>query len=291
MKETYIIQGRTLNRSDIADIRMLIASNPQWSRWRISRALCDKWDWHTTTGRIKDMAARTLLVKLDDLGLIELPARRQNPGNRMAVGRIQSRVWDKTEVTGSLQSLGALSIREISRDAGARLEFSAALSEFHYLGYRGTVGENLQYIVTAGRNRLLACLLFGSAAWKCRVRDQFIGWTLKQREQRLNLLTNNTRFLILPWVKVPHLASWILGQAMRRLSRDWQEKYGHPIHLVETFVERERFRGTCYRAANWIRLGETAGRSRQDRYYRMRVPVKDVYVYPLNRRFRRELCA
>jgi hypothetical protein len=261
MKETYIIQGRTLNRSDIADIRMLIASNPQWSRWRISRALCDKWDWHTTTGRIKDMAARTLLVKLDDLGLIEL------------------------------QSLGALSIHEISRDAGARLEFSAALSEFHYLGYRGTVGENLQYIVTDGRNHLLACLLFGSAAWKCRVRDTYIGWAPKQREKRLNLLTNNTRFLILPWVKVPHLASWILGQAMRRLSRDWQEKYGHPIHLVETFVERERFRGTCYRAANWIRLGETAGRSRQDRYYRMRVPVKDVCVYPLNRRFRRELCA
>ena len=291
MKETYIIQGRTLTRSDIVDIRILIASNPQWSRWRISRELCDKWDWHTTTGRIKDMAARTLLVKLDDLGLIELPARRQKPGNRMAVGRIQSRLWDKAEICGSLRSLGALSIHEISRDAGARLEFSAALSEFHYLGYRGTVGENLQYIVTDGRNHLLACLLFGSAAWKCRVRDTYIGWAPKQREKRLNLLTNNTRFLILPWVKVPHLASWILGQAMRRLSRDWQEKYGHPIHLVETFVERERFRGTCYRAANWIRLGETAGRSRQDRYYRMRVPVKDVCVYPLNRRFRRELCA
>jgi hypothetical protein len=291
MKETYIIQGRTLNRSDIADIRMLIASNPQWSRWRISRALCDKWDWHTTTGRIKDMAARTLLVKLDDLGLIELPARRQKPGNRMAVGRIQSRVWDKTEKSGSLQSIGALSIREISRDTEARIEFSTALSEFHYLGYRGTVGENLQYIVTDERNRLLACLLFGSSAWKCRVRDAYIGWMPKQREQRLNLTTNNTRFLILPWVHVPHLASWILGHILRRLSGDWQEKYGHPVHLVETFVEQDRFRGTCYRAANWIRLGETAGRSRQDRYCRMRVPVKDVYVYPMNRRFRRDLCA
>ena len=291
MPETYVIQGRSLNQVDVEDIRALIAGNPKWSRWRISRALCDKWNWHTTTGRIKDMAARTLLVKLDDLGLIELPTRRQKPGNRMAVGRIQPRLWDKTEVTGSLQSLGALSIREISREAAARSEFSAALSEFHYLEYRGTVGENLQYIVTDARNRLLACLLFGSAAWKCRVRDQYIGWVPKQREQRLNLITNNTRFLILPWVHVPHLASWILGQAMRRLSGDWQKKYGHPIHLVETFVERDRFQGTCYRAANWIRLGETAGRSRQDRYNQLRVPVKDVYVYTIDRRFRRELCA
>jgi hypothetical protein len=291
MKETYVIQGRTLNRSDITDIRALIASNPQWSRWRISRALCDKWDWRTATGRIKDMAARTLLVKLDDLGIIELPARRQKPGNRMAVGRIQPRVWDKTEKSGSLQSLGALSIREISRDTEARMEFSAALYGYHYLGYRGSVGENLQYIVTDERNQLLACLLFGSSAWKCRVRDAYIGWMPKQREQRLNLTTNNTRFLILPWVHVPHLASWILGRILRRLSGDWQEKYGHPIHLVETFVEQDRFRGTCYRAANWIRIGETAGRSRQDRYCRMRVPVKDVYVYPMNRRFRRDLCA
>jgi hypothetical protein len=139
--------------------------------------------------------------------------------------------------------------------------------------------------------RLLACLLFGSAAWKCAVRDQYIGWTREQRERRLHLITNNTRFLILPWVRVPHLASWILGQVLGRLWDDWQGKYGHGIALVETFVECNRFAGTSYKAANWIRLGATTGRSRQDRQHTLQVPVKDVYLYPLHRRFREELSA
>jgi hypothetical protein len=207
----------------------------------------------------------------------------------MAARSRQPRLWDRTPVSGTLQSLGPLSIREISTDAGARAEFTDALSEFHYLGHRGTVGENLQYTVLDGGGRLLACLLFGSAAWKCKSRDEYIGWNPAQRAGNLHFLTNNTRFLILPFVRVPHLASWILGQVLGRLSADWQEKYGHPILLVETFVERNRFKGTSYKAANWIRLGETTGRSRQDRYYQLRVPVKDVYVYPLQRDFRREL--
>jgi len=151
------------------------------------------------------------------------------------------------------------------------------------------VGENLQYIVTDGQGRLLACLLFGAAAWKCRARDQFIGWSAEQRAQRLHCIANNTRFLILPFVRVPHLASWILGRVLRRVSHDWQQKYGLGIALVETFVEQERFAGTSYKAANWLCLGSTTGRSRQDRYFRLRVPVKDIYVRPLRRDFRREL--
>lgn len=291
MSETFVIQGRTLSPADITRIRTLIAVNPQWSRRRLSQALCVEWNWCNAAGCMKDMAARTLLVKLQDLGLIELPARRQTPVNRMAARQLQPRLWDKTEVSGSFQSLGPLSIREVSRDPVSRAEFSAALSEFHYLGYRGTVGENLQYIVTDAQGRLLACLLFGSAAWKCRVRDQFIGWTPEQREQRLPWITNNTRFLILPWVHVPHLASWILGHILRRLSADWNQKYGHHIMAVETFVERDRFAGTSYRAANWIYLGSTTGRSRQDRLLTMQVPVKDVFLYPLTPRLQRELAA
>jgi hypothetical protein len=291
MSETFVIQGRTLSPADIARIQTLIAVNPQWSRRRLSQALCVEWNWRNAAGCMKDMAARTLLVKLQDLGLIELPARRQTPVNRMAARQLQPRLWDKTEVSGSFQSLGPLCIREVSRDPVSRAEFSAALYEFHYLGYRGTVGENLQYIVTDAQGRLLACLLFGSAAWKCRARDQFIGWTPKQREQRLPWITNNTRFLILPWVHVPHLASWILGHILRRLSADWNQKYGHPIIAVETFVERDRFAGTSYRAANWICLGSTTGRSRQDRLLTMQVPVKEVYLYPLTRRLQRELAA
>ena len=151
------------------------------------------------------------------------------------------------------------------------------------------VGENLAYAVRNEAGRLLSSIVFGSAAWKCAARDAFIGWAAEQRRRHLHRITNNTRFLILPFVRIPHLASWIWGQVLRRLSRDWDAKYGHRVMLVETFVDRERFAGTCYKAANWIRTGQTTGRSRQDRTHALRVPVKDVYVYPLHRRFRQEL--
>jgi len=209
----------------------------------------------------------------------------------MAEGRVCRRDWDRTPVTGALRQLGPLTIHEISRNVEERQRFASALAEFHYLGYRGTVGENTQYAVTDADGRLLACLLFGSPAWKCKPRDEYIGWNPDQRARHLNFLTNNTRYLILPWVRVPHLSSWILGRVLRRLSADWQWKYGHPILLVETFVERDRFAGSSYKAANWIRLGSTAGRSRQDRNRTLQVPVKDVYVYPLHRRFRQGLSA
>ena len=291
MDETFVAQGRRIMAADIARIRELIAGNPNWSRRRLSEALSAEWDWRNGSGRLKDMAARSLLVKLDERRLITLPARRQVPCNRMAVRQIQPGLWDRTPVSGTFQSLGPLIIREISTDRAARLESAAVLAEFHYVGCRGTVGENLQYTVTDARGRLLACLLFGSAAWKCRARDQFIGWTREQRERHLHLITNNTRFLILPWVHVPHLASWILGRVLRRLSHDWEQKYGHRVALVETFVERDRFAGTSYKASNWIWLGATTGRSRQDRQRTLRVPVKDVYIYPLHRGFRQELSA
>jgi hypothetical protein len=289
MSDSFMVQGRQMESADISRIRELIASNPGWSRRRLSEALCAEWNWRNGSGRLKDMAARSLLVKLDERGLIELPPRRQTAMNRMASRRIQPRLWDRTPVAGTLSCLGALTVQEVGTAKAVRAEFAAALGEFHYLGCRGTVGENLQYTVRDGSGRLLACLLFGSAAWKCKTRDEFIGWNAEQRQRCLHLITNNTRFLILPFVRVPHLASWILGQALRRLSADWERKYGHPIFLVETFVEQERFQGTSYKAANWIRLGATTGRSRQDRRHKLQVPVKDVYIYPLHPGFREEL--
>ena len=289
MSEVVTVQGRDLAAADIEGIRGLIAQNPAWSRRRLSEALAGQWDWRNGSGRLKDMAARSLLVKLEARGLIVLPPRRQTPSNRMTVRRLVSPDWDETPVAGTLADAGPLGVREISRDAPARAQCAEALGRFHYLGWGGTVGENLQYEVTGETGRLLGCMVFGSAAWKCRARDEFIGWSASQKQQRLHLVTNNTRFLILPSVQVPHLASWILGQILRRLSRDWEAKYGHPITMVETFVDRERFRGTCYRAANWIHAGATTGRSRQDRTHALQVPIKDVYVYPLRRRFRQEL--
>ena len=289
MSETLIVQGRQLTGENILHIRQLIAENRDWSRRRLSEVISAEWDWRNGSGRLKDMAARSMLLKLDERGLIELPPRRRKPSNRMAARRAHRQAWDLTPVDGILRELGPLTVREISADIEARTRFNAALADFHYLGHRGTVGENAQYTVVDGTGRLLACLLFGAAAWKCRARDEFIGWDAQQRRQHLCCIVSNARFLILPFVKVPHLASWALGQTLRRLSKDWERKYGHPIILVETFVQRNRFAGTSYKAANWICVGSTTGRSRQDRRHKLQVPVKDVYLYPLRRRFREEL--
>lgn len=285
------MQGRKLETADIERIRRLLVENPTWSRRRLSQALAAEWDWRNGCGQLKDMAARSLLLKLHEGGSIELPPRRQTPTNRMVRGRsIAVRQWDTTPVTGTLRSVGRLSIRVVRNEDTAWEECAAALAQFHYLGWGGAVGENLTYAVRNEAGRLLSSIVFGSAAWKCAARDAWIGWTAEQRQRNLHWITNNARFLILPFVGVPHLASWIFGQILPRISADWRAKYGHPVVVVETFVDRERFAGTCYKAANWIRTGATCGRSRQDRVHALRVPVKDVYVYPLDRRFRQELC-
>ena len=291
MAEAQVIQGRRIESADIDRIRQILVENPTWSRRRLSQALAAEWDWRNGCGRLKDMAARSLLIKLHERGDIELPPRRQTPTNRMMRRElIAEGDWDATPIVGTLRDVGRVTIREVSTEAAARQQCAAALGRFHYLGWGGAVGENLLYGVTNEASRLLACLVFGSAAWKCAARDGFIGWSAEQRQRQLHRITNNTRFLILPFVRIPHLASWIFGQVLPRLSPDWELKYGHRVVLVETFVDRERFRGTCYKAANWIRTGETAGRSRQDRAHSLLVPVKDVYVYPLDRRLRQQLC-
>jgi hypothetical protein len=289
--ESLTIQGRCLSAAQLQDLRQWVGANPHWSRWRLSRELATRWDWRNGAGVLKDMAARTLLVKLAHRGLICLPERRQVPTNRMRCGPRPILEWSESDqpVTGALAQLEPLSLQEVSAEAVARAWVKGALARFHYLGFGGAVGENLQYVVRDGQNRPLACLVFGAAAWKCQDRDRFIGWTAPQRQKHLGLVSNNTRFLILPWVRVPDLGSWILGQVARRIGRDWQAKYGHPVVVLETFVERERFRGTVYQAANWQRVGQTTGRTRQDRHTCIQVAVKNIYVYPLGCGFRQVL--
>ena len=293
VNESLVVQGRAVSELDLELIRHWVGQNPGWSRWRLSRELATRWDWRNGVGQLKDMAARTLLVKLQPRGLIELPARRQAPTNRMRCAQPIPSAWDEapSPIDRPLAQLGSLSLREISAQVSERAWVRAALGRFHYLGFGGAVGENLQYVARDGQGRPLACLVFGAAAWKCQARDQFIGWSAQQRKGNLGLIASNTRFLILPRVKVPHLASWILGRVSRRLCADWQAKYGHPIALLETFVERERFAGTAYRAANWLAVGATRGRTRQDRHTRIQAPVKDIYLYPLRRSFREALAA
>jgi len=254
----------------------------------LSRELAQQWEWRTARGQLKDMAARTLLLTLERRGLIVLPPCRRASPNRMRHKR--SPAADLLPLgeplTESLAALMPLRVTEVSA-AAQRAIFEAALHRYHYLSYRSAVGENLQYLVHDRHGRLLACALFGAAAWQCAARDRFIGWTAAQRARGLPGLANQARFLILPWVRVPHLASHVLAQLTRRLRGDWLDKYGHPVWLVETFVEIGRFAGTCYRAANWVEVGATTGRSRQT--LAQAVPRKAVFVYPLHPQFRARL--
>jgi len=236
------------------------------------------------------MSCRCLLLKLERRGLLELPERAAKAYNHRRGRRVPHMPHSTAAIETNLASLQPLRIFDVRRSGRDEELFNCLLTSYHYLGLKTTVGEYMKYLVLDRSDRPLGCVLFGSAAWKAKARDKYIGWSVPEREKKLNYLTNNTRFLVLPWVRVPHLASCILGQALRRLNRDWLERYGHPVHLVETFVDRDRFLGTCYRAANWKRIGETAGRSRQDRHHKIQVPVKDIYVYPLRKDFREALC-
>jgi hypothetical protein len=291
MAETIKLQGRAWGVPDLEQIRGLIASNSTWSRRRISEALAEQWDWRNGAGQLKDMAARSLLLKLHERGLVNLPPWRRTPVNRMGLRRRSAVAWDQEPVHGRLEELQPLRLEEVSRQREGRSLLESALEEFHYLHQAGTVGENLQYCLRDRQERPLAFALFGAPAWKCKDRDQFIGWTVEQRERNLRLVANNTRLLILPWVRVQRLGSWLLSRISRRLSYDWQQKYGHRVLVLETFVEQGRFRGTVYQAANWQRVGLTKGRTRQDRRHRMQAPIKEVYLYPLQSNFREVLCA
>ena len=291
-----IIQGRHIGEEEIAQVRALLSAHPQWSRWRLSQHLALLWDWRSATGQLKDMAARTLLLKLQERGWIGLPARRRASPNRMGRRPVAERelFFDPAIPVGkSLPELLPLSIEEISRNKQADKQgvFARMLEAHHYLGHRGTVGENMQYLVAGRQGEPVAFVLFGAAAWQCKARDEHIGWDAATRRNRLGHVTNNTRFLILPWVRVPHLASHVLGRIARRLSGDWEEKYGHPIHLLETFVDTSRFAGTCYCAANWRVVGQTTGRTRQNKTHVPQSAPKAVWLYPLRKDFRTLLCA
>ena len=291
MTDILVVQGRELTAEDIVEMQGLLAEHPQWGRSRLSQELCRLWDWRNALGRPKDMAARTLLLKLERSGHIQLPPR-QRPSPNGLRNRLLPVITPATEpIHGLLPDLRPLAVSIVAPASADRRLFDGLLAGYHYLGHRNTVGENLGYLVRDRMDRPVACALFGSAAWKCADRDSYIGWDPLTRQRKLQRLTNNTRFLIPPWVVVPHLASHVLGLITRRIGADWQAKYGHPVYALETFVDRERFRGTCYRAANWLRLGKTPGRTRNDREHSIHAPVKDVYLYPLVADFRQRLCA
>ena len=282
-------QGRQLC-PDISLIEKLLAENPGWGRSRLSVRLCELWDWRGPNGQLKDMACRSLLLRLEKAGHIALPPRQRKSPNAY---RNRSPAWvaHSTEpIEEDLSALRALHISGVTTGSEQDRLFRCLLSSYHYLGYRNTVGENMKYLVHSQDGRPLACVLFGAPAWKSAARDSFISWRPPVRARNLRYVANNTRFLVLPWVRVPHLASHLLSRIARRVSGDWMAKYGHPLYCLETFVQTSRYRGVCYRAANWQRVGQSAGRSRNDRHHQLKVPAKDLYLYPLTRDFRRRLC-
>jgi len=239
------------------------------------------------------MAARTLLLKLQRRGLIDLPPPRY-PGRGSRYSSLPgaqataSLLPRPPTVEAYLESLRPLTL-EVCQNAAQRLRVRQWLQAYHYRGFSGPVGENLQYLVRDRAGRELAVMVFGAAAWKLAARDQFIGWSIPQRRAGLHRLANQQRFLILPGVRVPHLASHLLKLCAGRVSTDWQQRYGHGVELLESFVETDRFCGTLYRAAGWIPLGLTSGRTRQDRHHRLHQPLKSVWVRPLHPQFRQRL--
>lgn len=288
MPAEWRYRGRVVTTPDVAFIGEWIAAHPEASRRALSSQLCEAWQWKQANGAPRDMVCRGLLLMLHRAGLIELPPVRKTPPNPLAQrARPELVLVDTTPLGGPLDRLRPLEFQQARRTAEEAL-FNSLIEQYHYLGYEQPVGEHLKYLVWAA-GRPVACVAWSSAPRHLGSRDRFIGWSAEARRRNIHLIAYNTRFLILPWVQVPHLASHLLSRMASRVSQDWQRVYGHPIHFLETFVDPERFRGTCYRAANWLVLGRTTGRGKDDRSHRPNRSIKEVLGYPLSRRFRQLL--
>jgi hypothetical protein len=281
-------RARVISSQDILYIRELIARYPSESRRTLSTMLCEAWQWKQANGALRDMVCRGMLLMLDRAGQIELPPVKFVPHNPLARRARPARVAiDTTSLEGGLDQIQPLELVQVRR-SGEEPLFNSLMEEHHYLGYEQPVGEHLKYLVWA-QGRPIACLAWSSAPRHLGARDRYIGWSAEARRRNIRFVAYNTRFLILPWVRMKHLASHILGCMAARISEDWQRMYGHPIYFLETFVDPERFRGTCYRAANWVLLGNTTGRGKQSNSYVPNRSIKQVLGYPLTKRFRERL--
>ena len=288
MQAVLRYRGRVVSASDVAFIRELIANAPGASRRRLSQKLCEAWNFRQANGALKDMVCRGLMLELHRAGHIELPDVKRVPPNPFLKRRKPAAVQvDETPIACALGELGPLSVQQVRRTESEQLCIGL-VEAYHYLGYTQPVGEQLKYVVYA-QERPIACFTWSSAPRHLGPRDRFIGWSLAARRRHLHLLAYNSRFLILPWVKVPHLASHLLGRMARTLPLDWERVYGHPIYFLETFVDLERNRGTCYRAANWVALGMTTGRGKDAPTWTANRSKKQILGLPLADDFRQRL--
>jgi hypothetical protein len=278
-------RGRVFTTEDILYIRELIAAHPGETRRRLSQKLCEAWEWRQANGALRDMVCRGLLLMLHRAGQVELPAVKFVPANPLVrrTRPVPARI-DTTPLEGRIDQIGPLQFSQVRRTPEERL-FNSLVEQYHYLRYEQPVGEHAKYLV-CGQGRPIACLGWSSAPRHLGSRDRYIGWSAEARRRNIRFIAYNTRFLILPWVRIENLASHILGRMAARLSEDWQLMYGHPIYFLETFVDPERFRGTCYRAANWVLLGNTTGRGKQSNSYVPNRSIKEILGYPLTKQFR-----
>jgi hypothetical protein len=282
-------RGRTVTEADIDCIRTLIAANPSMSRCALSKELCRRWDWRQDNGALRDMVCRGMLLTLHRAGRIELPASRWiNRPPIVPRRKPESISIDQTPFEAPLSSIRPLQFRQVRRTPEERL-FNSLLEQHHYLGYTQPVGEHLKFMVYAA-DRPVACVAWSSAARHLGARDRYIGWSSVARRRNIRFIAYNPRYLIMPWVRVPHLASHVLGWMARNLSKEWERVYQHPVYFLETFVDVGLYRGTCYRAANWVSMGITTGRGKNDLTHKANRPVKEVLGLPLVRRFRELLC-
>lgn len=276
--------GRDFTADELEWIRKLVAEHPQLNRAQLSRALCRYLGWYKADGELKEMSCRVAMLRMQADDLITLPAPKNGNGNGRAYTRRTQATDPALPIDLPVQQLADLRLEPVSDRRTSHL-WNEYIQRYHYLGYQPLPGAQMRYVASA-QGKILALLGFGAAAWKVASRDRWIGWSAAQRQERLHLIINNARFLILPWVTCRNLASKLLAMTARRVVQDWANRYGYQPVLLETFVETQRFAGTCYRAANWIHVGQTKGRGKLDSSHQAPLPVKDIWLYPLDKHFR-----
>ena len=285
MSLQFKYRGKVVTDDDIAFIRQLIIDNSNDSRWALSKKLCGAWNWLQPNGALKDMVCRGLMLELHRAGHIRLPAKKRCVNNPFVNRKKPAKVTiDQSRVDAKLSDIKPLQFCQVRRTASEKL-FNSLIEHYHYLGYCHPVGEQLKYIVYS-QQRPIACLAWSSVPRHIGCRDRFIGWSAHSRKEHIHLLAYNTRFLILPWVRVDCAASHILARMAKIVCQDWQTIYNHGIYFLETFVDKQHFAGTCYKAANWIYLGDTTGRGKNDQTNKANRSIKAVWGYPLHKHFR-----